>query len=170
MKKLFMIRLENGNSVIAQAENEREALAFAGLDADLESVANDLKVDVPTTHWELVRCGLGPQNVTVRELNNLAVDVVLTNEGELEFRFGNCEEAEGEIFEDYPALVSVLDEIARQEDPRVTTELAKKNSCVPWHTSETERAGCREGVRLAALQFLFQYREAMQNLRLNRPV
>ncbi len=112
MKKLFMIRLENGNSVIAQAESEREALEFAGLDADLESVANDLKMDVPTAHWELVCCGLGPQNVTVRELHNVAVDVVLTNEGELEFRFGNIEEADDEIFEDYPALATTLDEIA----------------------------------------------------------
>lgn len=126
MKRLFMIRLENGNSVIAQAENEREALEFACLDADLESVAKDLKVDVPTAHWELVRCGLGPQNITVRELHNFAVDVILTNEGQLEFRFGNNEEADDEIFEDYPALASALDEIACQEDPRVTTEFAKE--------------------------------------------
>jgi hypothetical protein len=30
--------------------------------------------------------------------------------------------------------------------------------------------GCREGVRLAALQFLSQYREAIRNIGLDRPV
>ena len=52
----------------------------------------------------------------------------------------------------------------------VVEQLAKENLCAPWRTSETERAGCREGMRLAALQFLTQYREAMRNLRLNHPV
>ena len=52
----------------------------------------------------------------------------------------------------------------------VVEQLAKENLCAPWRTSETERAGCREGMRLAALEFLSQYREAMRNLRLNRPV
>lgn len=126
MKRLFMIRLENGNSVIAQAESEREALEFAGVDVDLESIADDLQVDLPTAHWELVRSGLGPQNITVRELHNFAVDVVLTDEGQLAFRFGNFEEADEKIFADYPALVSALDEIARQEDPRMTTEFGKE--------------------------------------------
>lgn len=50
----------------------------------------------------------------------------------------------------------------------VASHLAKENSCAPWRTSETERAGCREGIRVAARQFLSQYREAMRNLRLNR--
>ena len=45
-----MIRLENGNSAIAQAESEREALQFAGVDVNLESIADDQKVDVPTAH------------------------------------------------------------------------------------------------------------------------
>jgi hypothetical protein len=45
----------------------------------------------------------------------------------------------------------------------VLKQLAKENLCAPWRASETERAGCREGIRLAALQFLSQYREAMRN-------
>ena len=48
----------------------------------------------------------------------------------------------------------------------VATQLAN-NSCAPWRTSEIERAGCREGMRLAALQFLSQYREAIRNLSSN---
>ena len=50
----------------------------------------------------------------------------------------------------------------------VARQLAKENSCAPWRTSETERAGCREGMRLAALQFLSEYREAIRNLSLSR--
>jgi hypothetical protein len=52
----------------------------------------------------------------------------------------------------------------------VIEQLAKENLCARWRTSETERAGCRAGMRLAAIQFLSQYREAMRNLSLNRPV
>ena len=51
----------------------------------------------------------------------------------------------------------------------VAEQLAKETLCAPWRRSETERAGCREGMRLAALQFLSQYWEAMRNLRLDRP-
>lgn len=50
----------------------------------------------------------------------------------------------------------------------VANQLAKENSCAPWRTSETERAGCREGIRLAGLQFLSQYRGAIRDLKLNR--
>jgi len=52
----------------------------------------------------------------------------------------------------------------------VVGQLAKENLCAPWRTSEIERAGCRAGMRLAAIHFLSQYREAMRNLRLNHPV
>jgi len=50
----------------------------------------------------------------------------------------------------------------------VTRQLAKENLCAPWRISEVERAGCREGMRHAALQFLSQYREALRNHGLNR--
>ena len=52
----------------------------------------------------------------------------------------------------------------------VVAQLAKENLCAPWRTSETERAGCCEGMRLAPHEFLSQYWEAIRNLRLNRPV
>lgn len=51
----------------------------------------------------------------------------------------------------------------------VREQLAKENLCAPWRTSETERAGCRAGMRLAGIHFLSQYREALRNLRLNGP-
>lgn len=49
----------------------------------------------------------------------------------------------------------------------VVEQLAKETQCAPWRRSETERAGCREGMRLAALQFLSQYWEAMRSGRCN---
>lgn len=52
----------------------------------------------------------------------------------------------------------------------VVEQLAKENLCAPWRTSEAERAGCRAGMRVAAIQFLSQYREALRNLSLNSPV
>ena len=51
----------------------------------------------------------------------------------------------------------------------VARQLAKENFCAPWRRSEVERAGCREGMRLAALQFLSQYREAVESFQLSRP-
>ena len=56
-----------------------------------------------------------------------------------------------------------------QMEAAVVDQLAEATLCAPWRTSETERAGCREGMRLAALQFLSQYRELIGNLSLNGP-
>jgi hypothetical protein len=46
----------------------------------------------------------------------------------------------------------------------VARELGRERLCAPWRKSENERAGCREGMRLAARQFLSQYREAIRTL------
>ena len=45
----------------------------------------------------------------------------------------------------------------------VAEHLGKEWFCAPWRKSESERAGCREGMRLAGLQFLSQYREVLLN-------
>ena len=58
-----------------------------------------------------------------------------------------------------------LDEMEAAAD----SELANEAPCAPWRQSEAERAGCREGVRLAVSHFISQYREALQNLKLNGP-
>jgi hypothetical protein len=52
----------------------------------------------------------------------------------------------------------------------VIEQLATENLCAPWRRSETERAGCREGMRRAAIEFLSQYREALRNFRSNGPI
>jgi len=51
----------------------------------------------------------------------------------------------------------------------VVEQLAKENLCAPWRTLEAERAGCRAGMRLAAIQFLSQYREALRKLSSDGP-
>ena len=56
-----------------------------------------------------------------------------------------------------------------QMEAAVVEQLAEETLCAPWRTSKTERAGCRVGMRLAALQFLSQYREAMGKSQLERP-
>ena len=126
MKKLFLIRLENGNCVIAQAENEQEALDFVGFGIDLEDIARLLESDVPTANWSLVQSGIGPQHVQVRELHQFACDVQLTDDGKFEFILGNLEGAEEEILDSYPELNKALDTIAAQDDPRLTTDFAKE--------------------------------------------
>ncbi len=68
-----------------------------------------------------------------------------------------------EQFEDTAVNLEVM-------EAAVASQLAKENLCAPWRTSKAERAGCREGMRLAGLQFLSQYREALRDLRLNGPV
>jgi hypothetical protein len=126
MKKLFLIRLENGNCVIAQAENEQEALDFAGFGIDLEDIARRMKSDVPTAHWSLVQSGVGPQRVQVRELHEFACDLELTDGGEFEFILGNWEGAKEEILESYPEINKALDAIDARDDPRLTTDFARE--------------------------------------------
>jgi hypothetical protein len=58
----------------------------------------------------------------------------------------------------------------REMETAVAERLPRKTLCTPWRTSETERAGCREGMHLAAHEFLSQYRKAIRNLRLNRSI
>jgi hypothetical protein len=125
MKNLYLIRLENGNSVIAQAEDEKEALEFAGLEIDLEDAAHQMNTDTAAAHWSLVQSGIGPQRVEVREMQNFACDVTINDDGTLEFIVGNWEESEEEILKAYPALESALQSIDAQEDPRLTTDFAK---------------------------------------------
>jgi hypothetical protein len=126
MKKLYMIRLENGNSVIAQAEDEREALNFAGLDIDLEDAAAKMESDPPSAQWTLVQSGIGPQRVTVRELHDFACDIRLKDDGSFDFIVGNWEGTDDEILQDYPALSDALAEVEAHDDPRLTTHFARE--------------------------------------------
>lgn len=46
----------------------------------------------------------------------------------------------------------------------IADQLAKETLCAPWRKSRTERAACREGMRLAGFRFLSQYREVIRSL------
>ena len=50
----------------------------------------------------------------------------------------------------------------------VSEQLAKENLCASWRRTDVERAGCREGMRIAAAQFLSQYREVIKHLTVSR--
>lgn len=40
----------------------------------------------------------------------------------------------------------------------IEEQLTMEPTCTPWRKSETERAGCREGMRMAALEFYWVHR------------
>jgi hypothetical protein len=78
--------------------------------------------------------------------------------------------------EAYHAMLACLEEQFKDRavnlgeiEAAVAEHLAKEWLCAPWRRSEAERAGCSEGMRLAALQFLSQYREVI-HLGLHLPV
>jgi hypothetical protein len=114
--KLFMLRLENGNSVILQAESQEEAVERAGLRVDPAAVAaqNGAK-DVAQQHYELVASGVGPQNFTIRELSHFFCMAVLADDGTFAIHT-ETEEADEEFFEDYPAVWTREDALLEELD------------------------------------------------------
>ena len=40
--------------------------------------------------------------------------------------------------------------------------LTMEPTCTPWRKSEAERAGCREGMRMAALEFYWAHRSGLR--------
>ncbi len=114
IQDLFQIRLQNGNSVIVQAEDPEKALIAAGI-SDLTSQCRQLRnPDSPDAEdaeilWELVeQAGIGLQNYTVRRLRNFMLDCKLNDDGS--FTLSHSEEASlVEFREDYPELSYVPD-------------------------------------------------------------
>jgi len=47
----------------------------------------------------------------------------------------------------------------------IEQQLTMEPICAPWRKSETERAGCREGMRMAALEFYWVHRRDLAVLR-----
>ena len=46
----------------------------------------------------------------------------------------------------------------------VALELAATLPCAPWRKSEIEQVACREGMRLAALEFFWENHQAMRHV------
>jgi hypothetical protein len=114
--KLFMIRLENGDSLILQAESEEDAIEQTGLDADGADVVEQLndgkieKIDAAEAHLALIESGTGKQNFTIRELHKFSLACGLTDDGKFDFWLGDGDVTE-ELFEDYPELHAALDSL-----------------------------------------------------------
>jgi hypothetical protein len=48
------------------------------------------------------------------------------------------------------------DDIERAVAQQLATEAS---NCAPWRASEIERTGCRDGIRIAALEFYWEHRK-----------
>jgi hypothetical protein len=122
MKKLYMIRLENGNSVILQASSSEQALEFAGLTVDPAQQAAAMgERDVAGLHFSLVHAGMGPQNYTIREIQNFLCIAHLEDDGDFSI---SLESGEGgdEFYVDYPHLCEAEQEHLQRRFPDPTFE------------------------------------------------
>ncbi len=54
--------------------------------------------------------------------------------------------------------ITDLEKLEKVIEQQLTTE----PTCTPWRKSETERAGCREGMRMAALEFYWVHRHGLR--------
>lgn len=59
--------------------------------------------DVAGLHFSLVHAGMGPQNYTIREIQNFLCIAHLDNEGDFEFSLESGQGSD-EFYEDYPHL------------------------------------------------------------------
>lgn len=120
MMKLFIIRLENGNSVILQAACREQALEFAGLTVDPAKQAAAMgERDVASLHFSLVHAGMRPQNYTIRELQHFLCIAHLDDDGEFEITLESGEGSD-EFYEDYPYLCKAELEHLRRRLPDPT--------------------------------------------------
>lgn len=112
---LFMIRLENGDSVVLQAQNEEQALEFVGLRVDVKEVAADFakgsgeEMDPAEVHLALINSGTGPQHFTIRKLGNFMCTFKLNDRGNFEGHLGDAVECADEFYIDYPILQKMVD-------------------------------------------------------------
>jgi hypothetical protein len=116
MRKLYMIRLQNGNSVVLQADDERQALEYAGLHRDRAVLAEHLRasgeeVDEAILQLRMMESGLGPQNYTIRELTEFHCAFGLKDDGDFVVGLED-DEALDEFYKDYPELDLAEEQVA----------------------------------------------------------
>lgn len=78
-----------------------------------------------------------------------------------QYRFGRIEGhrvTRARLEKHFKYGIASFDELERA----VAQELATKSPCAPWRQSETDRAGCCDGMRLAALEFFWENRRAVK--------
>jgi hypothetical protein len=88
-----------------------------------------------------------------------------TNEGEKsmqhEFQQYRFAQIEGHNITRARLEAQFKDGIADLDDieKAVAQELARESAnCAPWHKSEIEQTGCRDGIRMATLEFYWEHR------------
>jgi len=117
MNRLYMIRLENGDSAVLQAPTEEEAIRRAGLTMNPAQVAAEFgDRNVALTHRAMVDAGVGPQNFRVRELQSFMCMAVLREDGNFDFRL-DSDPALDEFYLDYPHIDAAAEENSRM-DPK----------------------------------------------------
>jgi hypothetical protein len=62
--------------------------------------------------------------------------------------------------------ITDVDEIESAIAKELTAEPA---NCTPWRTTEMEQTGCREGIRMAALEFYWSLRQELRRASRNNP-
>jgi hypothetical protein len=56
----------------------------------------------------------------------------------------------------FTGQVADIDDVEKAVAQQLATETT---NCVAWRASEIERAGCRDGIRIAALEFYWKHRQ-----------
>ena len=138
MSKLHMIRLENGDALVLQANNEREAQVRAGLTLDPAEMATHAGVeDVAEFHLYMKDLGVGPQISQIRELRNFRCHVHIEDNAICQFSMENSE-CLGEIFADYPeiqkALAQILDFDSAQRNCQSLTQAILEDAVMKERT------------------------------------
>jgi hypothetical protein len=155
MKKLYMIRLQNGNSVVLQAEDERQAIEIVGLDSDGRAVAEQMKangreVDLAEVQLMLMESGCGQQNFTIRELSDFNCGFTLKDDGQFSAAI-NDDESLDEFYKDYPELEKAEKEVSAEID-RHGFVLGEHGRVVsPREIELTEAGVLKERTRLTAI-------------------
>ena len=60
--------------------------------------------------------------------------------------------------------IADLEELEKAIANQLTAQLT---NCAPWRKSEIEQTGCREGMRMAALEFFWSHRQQFRRATLN---
>lgn len=116
-RKLFRIRLQNGNTVYLQADSEEQAIQYAGLKIDgSEIVQNRLAkgedADPAVVQYEMMQSGFGPQNFIIRECHDFHATFALADSGAFEAWLDSFPAIE-ELYLDYPELHSAEEELSK---------------------------------------------------------
>ena len=62
--------------------------------------------------------------------------------------------------------ITDLDELENAIAKQLTAE---PTNCAPWRETEMEQTGCREGIRMAALEFYWSHRQELRRASRNNP-